>query len=136
MTVVLTEEYKKLFARYDIDITENLKSQIVSADSKDFFTELIHLFNLTMQMRNSITGNVDVDYLISPVRNANGEFYDSRNYENIENPSMPQNADANGAYNIARKGLWAINQIKNCENTREVKLSISNKEWLEYAQKS
>lgn len=49
---------------------------------------------------------------------------------------MPKDADANGAYNIARKGLWIIKQIKKTadEDMRNVKLAISNKEWLKYAQ--
>ena len=49
---------------------------------------------------------------------------------------MPQNADANGAYNIARKALWAIDRIKEAEDDelKNVKIAISNKEWIEYAQ--
>ena len=51
--------------------------------------------------------------------------------------TAPENADANGAYNIARKALWCIDQIKAAEDDKldKVKLAISNKEWLEYAQK-
>jgi CRISPR-associated protein Cpf1 len=80
-------------------------------------------------MRNSITGT-DVDYLISPVLNAKGEFYDSRSC----GKNLPENADANGAYNIARKGLWIINQIKQSDDLSKLKLAITNKEWLKYAQ--
>ncbi len=134
--VNLTNEYKKLFEKYSIDYSNNLKEQIVSNDSKQFFADLINLFNLTLQMRNSITGNTDVDYLISPVRNSLGKFYDSRKYENNPTAKFPKNADANGAYNIARKALWAVEQIKNAEDRTKVKLSISNKEWLEFAQKN
>jgi CRISPR-associated protein Cpf1 len=81
-------------------------------------------------MRNSITGT-DTDYLISPVMNENGEFYDSRTCAD----TLPKNADANGAYNIARKGLWVIEQIKKAEDLRKIKLAITNKEWLWFAQK-
>ena len=84
---------------------------------------------MTLQMRNSITGT-EVDYLISPVMNASGEFYDSRTCEK----SLPMNADANGAYNIARKGLWIVEQIKRSDNLSKLKLSISNKECLRYTQ--
>ena len=83
-------------------------------------------------MRNSIP-NSDIDYLISPVKNKNGVFYDSRKFTNES--ALPTDADANGAYNIARKGLWAVDQIKNAEDISTVKLSISNSEWLRFAQK-
>lgn len=132
--VVLTDEFKNLFDKYGINYRGNLKSQIVMQNEKQFFENLLHLLSLTLQMRNSITRNVDVDYLISPVRNADGKFYDSREYETVDNPSLPANADANGAYNIARKGLWAIERIREAEDITKVKLSISNKEWLEFAQ--
>ncbi|QCX53978.1 hypothetical protein FGE20_09660 [Elizabethkingia sp. JS20170427COW] len=57
-------------------------------------------------MRNSIS-NSEVDYLISPVRNKSGDFYDSR----VADDSLPKDADANGAYHIAKKGLWVLEQI-------------------------
>jgi CRISPR-associated protein Cpf1 len=47
---------------------------------------------------------------------------------------MPENADANGAYNIARKGLMIIEQIKQSDDCAKVKLDISNKRWLQSAQ--
>ena len=131
-TVVLTDEFKSLFEQFGIDYYDNLKSQILEQNSKDFFEQLMRLISLTLQMRNSITGNVDVDYLISPVRNSKGEFYDSRNYKPTD--ILPCDADANGAYNIARKALWAINQLKQSDDVSKAKLSISKKEWLEYAQ--
>ena len=89
-----------------------------------------------LQMRNSISGRTDVDYLISPVKNADGTFYDSRNYQNMKEGALPADADANGAYNIARKVLWAIEQFRNVEDDEldKVKIAISNKAWLEYAQ--
>ena len=47
-------------------------------------------------------------------------------------------ADANGAYNIARKGLMFIDIIKETEdkNLKMPKLFIKNKDWLNYVQKS
>lgn len=87
-------------------------------------------------MRNSETNNADVDYLISPVKNGNGAFFDSREYKG-ENAALPANADANGAYNIARKALWAINVLKNTDDAElsEANLSIKNADWLEFTQK-
>ena len=80
-------------------------------------------------MRNSITGT-ETDYLISPVADDNGNFYDSRTC----NDTLPKNADANGAYNIARKGLMLIEQIKEAEDVANIKFDISNKSWLNFAQ--
>lgn len=135
--VVLTDEYKALFDQYGIDIhTADMRADICSIEGKDFYNALFNLLRLTLQMRNSITGRTDVDYLISPVKNEKGEFYDSRDYENLENAKLPKNADANGAYNIARKVLWAIRQFKNSEDSelKKTKIAISNKEWLQFAQ--
>lgn len=136
-TVVLTEEFKKLFESYNINIGEDIKMQISERTEKDFFEQLIRLLALTLQMRNSIPNNTKVDYIISPVRNSDGVFYDSRNYEKLEYSPLPKNADANGAYNIARKAMWAIGNIKAAENEEELKgvrLAITKKEWLEMAQ--
>ena len=83
-------------------------------------------------MRNS-KSQTEIDYLISPVMNKNAQFFDTR--EGLD--ELPKDADANGAYNIARKGLWIIEQLKQTPETElgKVKLAISNKEWLSYAQK-
>lgn len=128
-TIVLTDSFKQLFDKYDIDIYGNLKESICTQTNAQFFKELYHLLHLTLQMRNSITGT-EVDYMISPVMNNAGKFYDSRICEN----NLPENADANGAYNIARKGLWAIRQIQKTPIGEKINLAISNKEWLEFAQ--
>ena len=125
----LTEKFKALFSKHQLDLNGNLKEQICNQDDASFFKELLHLFHLALQMRNSVT-NSEIDYLLSPVMNASGEFYDSR----ICGKNLPENADANGAYNIARKGLWIIEQIKQTDDLSKLKLAISNKEWLRHAQ--
>lgn len=125
----LTDKFKEFFAKYGIDIHTNLKEAIAQQDSADFFKGLLCLFKLTLQMRNSKTGT-DIDYMQSPVADANGNFYNSELCDN----SLPKNADANGAYNIARKGLWIVRQIKASDDLRNLRLAISNKEWLQFAQ--
>lgn len=133
-TVILTDEFKDLFRKFNIDYSrDDLKEQILQQNEKEFFERFLKNLSLTLQMRNSITGNQDIDYLISPVKNSDGVFFDSRNYEKWD--ALPCDADANGAYNIARKALWAINQLKQSEDVSTAKLSITQKEWLEYAQK-
>ena len=84
---------------------------------------------LLLQMRNSVT-NSEEDYLLSPVADENGHFFDSR--EGIS--SLPIDADANGAYNIARKGLWVIRKIQETQKGEKPSLNITNKEWLQFAQ--
>ncbi len=136
--IVLTDEFKSLFNEFGIDYKGNLKNSILSISNADFYRRLIKLLSLTLQMRNSITGSTlpEDDYLISPVANESGEFYDSRNYKGT-NAALPCDADANGAYNIARKALWAINVLKDTPDDmlNKAKLSITNAEWLEYTQK-
>ncbi|GBU20404.1 hypothetical protein R80B4_00281 [Fibrobacteres bacterium R8-0-B4] len=125
--IVLTEEFKRLFDEYKIDFCDGLKAKIIGQTEKAFFERLLHLFKMTVQMRNT---NSNVDYMISPVADKNGIFFDSRN----ANENLPENADANGAYNIARKGLWTIKQIQKAENMKKINLAISNKEWLQFIQ--
>lgn len=137
--VNLTDEFKKLFEENGIAIKDGIKEQIISISDKKFLKPLIYLINLTLQMRNSVTGNTQIDYLISPVKNSSGSFYNSDDYKNIENAILPKDADANGAYNIARKAMWAIEQFKKCQTDEElknVKLAMTNAEWLEYAQRN
>ena len=128
--IILSDEFINLFKLYNIDYqNSDLKVQICKQTEKAFFERLLHLLKLTLQMRNSMTGT-EVDYLISPVTNSRGEFYDSRTASDI----LPKNADANGAYNIARKGMWVIEQIRQATDFRKLKLAISNKEWLSFVQ--
>lgn len=127
--IVLTNEFKQLFEKYDIDIAGNLKEAISAQSDAQFFKELLGLMKLLLQMRNSVT-NSEEDYLLSPVADENGHFFDSR--EGIS--SLPIDADANGAYNIARKGLWVIRKIQETQEDEKVSLNITNKEWLQFAQ--
>lgn len=136
-SVDLTAEFKKLFENHGLDYCSDLKNRILTKDNKDFYEGFIRLLALTLQMRNSVTGNTEIDYLISPVRNSSGKFYCSDDYKNDDSAKLPRDADANGAYNIARKALWVIEQFKSCRDDQElssVKLAISNAEWLEFAQ--
>ena len=127
--VKLTEKFKELFEKYSVDLSD-IKKCIQKQTEKKFFDSLIGLFKLTLQMRNSVT-NSSIDYILSPVKDKNGNFYDSR--KNIE--TLPKDADANGAYNIARKGLMLIAQIKEAEDLSKLKLApITNEQWLTYVQ--
>ena len=127
--VVLTEEFKKFFAAYHVDIHSNLKDSIAAHGEKAFFEQLLALIRLTLQIRNSKSGT-DIDYLLSPVADENGVFFDSRSCGN----SLPQDADANGAYNIARKGLMLVRQMREAKDLKKFKADMTNHNWLKFAQ--
>lgn len=129
--VVLTEEFKKILGEAGIDIHVNLKEAICNLEGKrqKYLEPLMKFMKLLLQLRNSKAGT-DEDYILSPVADENGIFYDSRSCGD----QLPENADANGAYNIARKGLMLVEQIKDAEDLDNVKFDISNKAWLNFAQ--
>ena len=126
--VVLTDEFKKVFVNAGINIHGNLKEAICSLAKREHLESLMHLMKLLLQLRNSKT-NSEVDYMLSPVAE-NGVFYDSRS----SNGNLPIDADANGAYNIARKGLWVLRQIQDSKPGDKLNLALSNKEWLRFVQ--
>jgi CRISPR-associated protein Cpf1 len=126
----LTGEFKSLFDKYSIEWTkDNLIAEITNIDETEFYRSFMHLMSLVLQIRNS---NENEDWILSPVKNSRGKFFNT----NQDEPNYPKDADANGAYNIAKKGLWIVEQIKNSDIDKldKVKLAISNKEWLAYAQ--
>ena len=129
--VALTDEFKRILGEAGIDIHENLKDAIRNLEGKrrKYLEPLMQFMKLLLQLRNSKAGT-DKDYILSPVADENGIFYDSRSC----GEQLPENADANGAYNIARKGLMLIRQIKEAKELDKVKFDISNKAWLNFAQ--
>ena len=128
--VNLTEAYLSLFRSKNIDFTGNIKEYLSASDDKQLLSECLHLFKLTLQMRNSVSNGLE-DYIISPVKDEQGDFYDSRKSDN----NLPTNADANGAYNIARKGLMLCQQIQESDDVKAVDYKIKNKDWLRFAQR-
>ena len=129
--VALTDEFKRILEEAGIDIHENLKDAIRNLKGKKqkYLEPLMQFMKLLLQLRNSKAGT-DEDYILSPVVDENGIFYDSRSCGD----ELPENADANGAYNIARKGLMMIEQIKEAKDLDNLKFDISNKSWLNFAQ--
>ncbi len=130
--VNLTEEFICLFEQYQIAWKEgDIKTSILRIEEADFYRKFMHLLSLVLQMRNSDSMKKE-DWVISPVKNKKGEFFRT----SPNDSRYPYDADANGAYNIARKGLWVVEQIQKADRNQldKVKLAISNKEWLVYAQ--
>ena len=93
-----------------------------------FFNAVFEAFKLTVQMRNS-DAKTGEDYILSPVMSADGTFFDSRKAP----ADMPRDADANGAYHIAMKGLYLL-QNRFTAGTKKADLKISNQDWFDFIQ--
>lgn len=136
----LTKEFKMLFSKYNINYSGSvpIKEQFLNNNNAGFFKDFLFYFELLLQLRNSWTGNDEIDYIISPVKDENGNYFDSRKYKDIENANMPKDGDANGAYNIARKGLILVNRIRDgiIMNGKQEEYFISDEDWFKFAQKT
>lgn len=130
-----TEEFKKLLNEKKIEYTSGkcIKEELLKKSESGFLKAFIKILQMTLQMRNSSLGSEDTqeDYIQSCVMNKDGEFFNS----NAGDKNWPQDADANGAYNIARKGLMLVEKIKENSGDTKGKMKITNKEWLQFAQK-
>ena len=91
---------------------------------------LIFAINMIQQIRNNGCTEQDENFLYSPVRNENGVHFDTRKQDNTK---YPADADANGAYNIARKGIIMHEHIlqwrKEGSKKGDVDLFVSDEEW-------
>lgn len=128
--VDLTKELKELFTEYQVfsEKDDDLRENMVKVEKADFYKHFLRLLSLILQMKN-VDNKTGEDKVCSPVLNHYGEFFESGKDEN-----MPLETDANDAYNIARKGLWVIEQFKKADDINHVKTIITNEEWLQYAQ--
>lgn len=130
-----------LFAHFDK--TKSFKQQIeqgvelvkIERRKETAWQSLRYALDLIQQIRNTGKEQEDDNFLYSPVRNSKGEHFDTRNHANNGKLSAIKDADANGAYNIARKGLIMDAHIKywmacgqpSKKNTLD--LFVSDKEW-------
>lgn len=76
--------------------------------------------DLIQQIRNTGEKEEDNDFILSPVRDESGNHFDSRK----ASKNQPNSGDANGAYNIARKGIIMNEHIK-----RGFSLLVRDEEW-------
>lgn len=137
----------KLFANFDKgrsfkeQVNEEVKLEKIEGRSETAWQSLRYALNMIQQIRNSGVEKTDDNFLYSPVRNENGEHFDTRNHENNGDLSPIVDADANGAFNIARKGLIMDAHIKKWikegkpttkegdSKTPDLDLFISDREW-------
>ncbi len=128
--IKVTEALQRLFALYKIDYSsgQELKAAIVAQVAADFFKELLRILATLLALRhnNGEKGDKEQDYILSPV----SPFFNSAKAK----ATQPQDADANGAFHIALKGLWLLRQISSSEELKKTKLAMSNKDWLRFKQ--
>ena len=128
--ISLHKRFEELFAKFDKN--KDIYSQF-AVDNEFNWKTLVYLWNFLNQIRNADRDTDDRgnDFIQSPVYSEKIKgFFDSRKYRQYEF-TYPDNGDANGAYNIARKGLLMIKRIK--DNLKEKNLYIKNEDWDRYA---
>lgn len=110
----------------------SLKEWILSADrDKNFYQDLLYAMYLLTETRQSISGT-DIDY----IHCASCGFDSRMGFQGIKNFS----ADANGAYNIARKGIMIRDKIKRFGQYEAIAkmgwgdLAVSIEEWDKFTQ--
>ena len=148
ISVSPTEDLKKVFDDFGIkwengdNLLEIVRTLSAEKQNARFFDVLLRSFNASLQMRNSKpnSSSQEDDYLVSPVMAYDGTFYDSREEAakgKDENGNwiskLPVDADANGAYHIALKGLYLLQNNFN-RNEKGAIQNISNADWFKFAQ--
>ena len=126
-----TAEIKKAFEKLGVSLREGLdiKELLSDIDNASFYSTLFYAFKVTLQMRNS-NPKTEEDYILSPVAKQ-GKYFCSTDEANkgVDTKGnwiskLPVDADANGAYHIALKGLYLLQH----PDTKK----IEHAEWLRY----
>ena len=130
-----TKDIIKAFKNKGIQLTEgsDLKALIAdieaNAANASFFSTMLYAFQKTLQMRNS-NAATEEDFILSPV-SRDGHYFCSTDEANKGKDAqdnwvskLPVDADANGAYHIALKGLYLL---RNPETKK-----IENEKWLQF----
>ncbi len=129
----VTEKMKELLDAEGIAYQNgaDLKDAIGGVESKDFFAKLTKYLSVVLAMRYTAPAE-GRDFILSPVADKNGVFFNSE----ASDGALPKDADANGAYHIALKGLLVLRQIDNARGEDRPNLAINNKQWLQFIQKA
>lgn len=112
-----------------IDRSGELNGKICAAGN-DVVKEVVYALDLALRMR---VQSQEEDYIISPVKNAKGRFYCSKEAKEEE----PVDSDANGAYNIACKGELLLRMIEENYDAEKKTIDIpyvDSASWLAFRQ--
>lgn len=131
----LTQSIMSLLKEFEIsfengsDILPSLLSKNEDKQVYQLFDQLFRLFKALVQLRNSDSKE---DFIISPVKNKDGFYFNSNDFD--ASSSLPCDADANGAYNIARKGLILVRRIKEWDPKANPypDMKIEDKTWFDF----
>lgn len=133
-TQLLNEWCEMYNFKKEQNIIDQIEKKIDKELTADMLANLIWILDLIMQIRNSDTEKNDL--ILSPVEKGWIKF-DSRIYfikawwkEITNSIEFPTSWDANGAYNIARKGMMMIQRI--LDNPERPDLLIRDSEWDEF----
>ena len=130
-----TQIIVQAFANKGITLSEgaDIKALIegIDADIKNapLFSSLFYAFKYALQMRNS-NADTKEDYILSPVVRGGKQFCTTDEINKGKDADgnwiskLPVDADANGAYHIALKGLYLL---RNPQTKR-----IENEKWLQF----
>ena len=130
-----TKDIVNVFKNKGIQLAEgsNLKALIAdieaNAANASFFNTLLYAFQKTLQMRNSDAATEE-DFILSPVARDGHQFCSTDEANKGKDAQgnwvskLPVDADANGAYHIALKGLYLL---RNPETKK-----IENEKWLQF----
>lgn len=132
--VNVTECLKKLLEKESIPYAagQDIKNAVAAINTVESLKTLLWLLKVTLSLRHSNSATEE-DFILSPVRNADGSFFNSSTIP--EEATLPRDADANGAYHIALKGLYVLKQIDESAPDKKLKLEkVEHHDWLKFAQ--
>lgn len=130
-------ELDTLFSKYQIEKSDSLFDQLKNRElPQTFWTSFFRIIDLIMQIRNIDDEGRDI--ILSPIGNPQERFDSRKRYNQLPRDEKggiieesafeyPTSWDANGAYNIARKGVMMLERIK--ENPEKPDLLIRDAEW-------
>ena len=130
-SIGVKELLDELFEKFDKSrsLKQQLEDelQLQKVDERTAWETLRYAIDVIQQIRNSGDTSEDQDdnFLLSPVRDEKGEHFDSRDQKNV---NLPKDADANGAYNIARKGIIMYEHIKHSIEEQKQKSKKDDKQ--------
>lgn len=124
----ITKELKDLFEDNKINLKQDINKQLQNIDERDFWGKLVYLLNLILEIRNT-DSELGRDYIECP----HCHFHSDKGFQEHK-----WDGDANGAYNIARKGLMIMSKIRKAEKPEDIKwgdIKIDIKDWDAYVAK-